>query len=64
MADYVAAHITIGGPVRERLAPKLCDAIRRQGVSLEWGEFDFCPESGRDLLKACRKIPGAKILRL
>jgi hypothetical protein len=64
MADYVAAHITIGGGVRERLVPKLCDAICRQGVSLEWGEFDFCPESGEDLLKACRKIAGAKVLRL
>jgi hypothetical protein len=64
MADYVAAHITIGGPVRKRLVPKLCDAICRQGVSLAWGEFDFCPESGKDLLKACCQIAGAKVLRL
>jgi hypothetical protein len=64
MADYVSAHITIGGGVRERLVPKLCDAICRQGVSLEWGEFDFCPESGADLLRACRKVAGAKVLRL
>lgn len=64
MADYVAAHITIGGEVSERLIPKLCDAICRQGVSLEWGEFDFCPESREDLLQGCRKIAGAKVLRL
>ena len=64
MADYVAAHITVGGAVSERLVPKLCDAICRQGVSLNWGEFDFCPKRAEDLLEACQEIAGAKVLRL
>jgi hypothetical protein len=64
MADYVAAHLTFGGQVPQRLVAKLCDAICRQGISLQWGEFDFCPESGEELLAGCQEIAGAKVLRL
>ncbi len=64
MADYVAAHITIGGPISDRLVPKLCDAIGRQGVSLDWGEFDFCPARSDDLLEVCQEIAAANVLRL
>ncbi len=64
MADYVAAHITIGGGVPERIVPALCEAICKQGVSLDWGEFDFCPTTSQDLLEACQVIDGVKVLRL
>ena len=64
MADYVAAHITIGGLVSERLVSKLCDVVCRQGVSLDWGESDFCPKTADDLREACRLVAGAKVLRL
>ncbi len=64
MADYVAAHITIGGRVPRRIVPELCEMICRQGVSLDWGEFDFCPKTAADLRRGCRKISGTKVLRL
>jgi len=64
MADYVAAHITIGGTVSGRIVPDLCQSINAQGVSLKWGEWNFCPETAEELLKACQEIAGAKVLRL
>jgi len=64
MADYVAAHITIGGTVRERIVPNLCEAIVKQGVSLEWGEWNFCPESSEELLNARQDLASAKVLRV
>ena len=30
MADYIAAHITIGGRVPRRIVPELCEVIYRQ----------------------------------
>jgi hypothetical protein len=64
MADYVAAHITIGGRVSERIVPALCQAISEQQVGLEWGAWNFCPGSAQALLKARRKIGAARVLRL
>jgi hypothetical protein len=64
MADYVAAHITIGGRVPRHIVPELCEVICQQGVSLDWGEFDFCPKTALDLHRGCRKISGRKMLRL
>jgi len=64
MADYVAAHITIGGRVSERIVPALCQAISEQQVGLDWGAWNFCPHSAQALLKARRKIGAARVLRL
>jgi hypothetical protein len=64
MADYVSAHILIGGDVRQRVVPKLCEAIRKEGVSLEWGELPFRPDSAAELGRACQEIGGKSTLRL
>lgn len=64
MADYVAAHITIGGHVPRRLVRELCQAIGAQGVGLAWGEWDFCPKTAAELLEARREIAGAQVLQL
>ncbi len=64
MADYVAAHITMGGRVPRQLVPQLCQTIGTQGIGREWGEWDFCPETAAELLNARLEIDGAQVLRL
>lgn len=64
MADYMAAQITIGGRIPHRLVPKLCSAIARQCVGLEWGDTTFRPETAQDLLEVRCQLDGRLYLRL
>ena len=50
MADYLAAQITIGGCIPRRLVPRLCKAIRDEGLALEWGDAHLDPQSAEELL--------------
>ncbi len=64
MADYMAAQITIGGSVPQRLVPRLCAVISRQGIRLEWGDVVFRPGTAQELLEARRQVDGRLCLRL
>jgi hypothetical protein len=64
VSDYAAAEIWIGGKIPRRLAPKLCQAIRDEGVALEWGDSDFLPTTLEELLTARKEIDGVLLLRL
>jgi hypothetical protein len=52
MSEHIAAEIWIGGKVPLALVPNLCEAIRREGVALDWGDAVFQPRSAEDLLDA------------
>jgi hypothetical protein len=52
MSEPIAAEIWIGGRVSKRLAVQLCDAVRAEGVSLEWGGGRFAPKAPAELLDA------------
>lgn len=48
MSDRMAAEIRIGGKVKRSQLPKLCEAIRAEGVSFDWGDAqvdDIAPEN-------------------
>jgi len=65
MSDYMAAEITLGGPVPKRLVGPLCAAINKEGVSLQWGGTSFSPTSAKHLLAArCQDERGVSVLRL
>ena len=64
MADYMAAQITIGGEVSQKLAKKLCTAIAQQNICLEWGAITFQPETPEALLQARSQVAGRMYLRL
>lgn len=64
MADYMTAQITIGGGLPRRLVPGLCAAITKEGLSLEWGEARFCPQSAQELLEVRCEVDGRLYLRL
>jgi hypothetical protein len=52
MSDRIPAEIWIGGKIADSLIPSLCAAISDEGVSLEWGDAQFCPTSAADLVNA------------
>jgi len=59
MGDYFPAEIHIGGPVKRQDVKGLCEAIRREGVSIgEYGGPGFEPETAEDLLEAARECDG------
>jgi len=64
MADYVSAHITLGGSVPVQCGNKLCQAIANERLALDWCESSFVPQSAQDLLEARTTIEGALVLRL
>jgi len=64
MADYVSAHITLGGRVPAQIGDKLCQAIAQEGLALDWCESVFCPGTPDDMLEARREIDDALVLRL
>ncbi|GMU20588.1 MAG: hypothetical protein AMXMBFR13_06850 [Phycisphaerae bacterium] len=48
MSDRMSAEIRIGGKVKRSHLPKLCEAIRAEGVSFDWGDAqvdDIAPEN-------------------
>jgi hypothetical protein len=65
MSEHMGAEIALGGEIPIALVSELCQAIRAQGVALEWGEPFFEPHTAEDLLGACTEEPGgARVLRL
>jgi hypothetical protein len=65
MSEHMAAEIALGGKIPIALVSELCQAIRAQGVALEWGEPFFEPHTAEDLLGACTEDPGGvRVLRL
>ena len=64
MSEYLAAHLTIGGPISRRLMARLCAAIGRERLALNWGEPVFQPQTADDLLAACIDLGGVRLLRL
>lgn len=64
MSDRIAAEIFIGGAISRKQVAQLCSAITAQGVSLDWGDAEFRPESAGELLAERREYHGAQILAL
>jgi hypothetical protein len=64
MSDRMAAEIWIGGRIPKRQVRQLCDVICRQGVSLDWGDALFAPDSAAELLEGCRDQGGLRLLHL
>ena len=64
MSEYLAAHLTIGGPIPRRLVARLCATIGQERLALDWGEPVFQPQSADDLLAACIDLGGVRLLRL
>ena len=54
MSDRMCACITIGGQLHRGEAPVLLRAITEAGVSLEWGDARFAPETVEELLSVLR----------
>lgn len=57
MSGRIATRIQLGGPIPRRLAIPLSDAIRNEGLSLEWGAPHFSPTSEHDALAAADHGP-------
>ena len=64
MSDRIAAEIYIGGMLSSRLVAGLCTTVSAQGVSLDWGDAAFSPESAGELLAQRRKYHGELVLAL
>jgi hypothetical protein len=64
MSEPIPTEIAIGGKIRADQVPGLCQAIAEQGVSLEWGDACFTPETADDLLSACQEHDGVRVLWL
>jgi hypothetical protein len=64
VSEPIPACIAIGGKIPTKQVASLCEAIANDGVSLEWGDAGFHPESADDLLNACREEQGVSILWL
>jgi len=60
MSEHIATEIWIGGRIPQSLVLRLCEAIRREGVSLEWGDAFFQPCTAGDLL-AVRKADDREV---
>src|SRR4051812_21621358 len=64
MGEYSSARIRIGGKIPQWIVPELCQAISREGLSLEEAGQLFQPQSGRDLLAARQLVDGQLVLQL
>jgi len=65
MAECMPGEIWIGGRIASALVPDLCAAIGREGIALEWGDYDFAPTTAEDLLEAVTPSKnGVRLLRL
>jgi hypothetical protein len=64
MGERMAAQIWIGGRISENQANELRGAIDAEGVSLEWGDGQFCPRTPQDLLQARDEHDDSQVLRL
>ena len=64
MSEYMSACIRIGGRLSDRLVSGLCHAIGQQGLSLEFGEDLYSPETKEDLLSARSEVDGSLVLQL
>ncbi len=62
MADHLAAEVQIGGKVRRSATEALSQAIAAEGVSLEWGDVSFKPQTADDLLAARRDDGEGRLL--
>jgi len=64
MSEPIPACISIGGKIPCKLVSALCQAIRAEGLALEWGDAHFKPTSADDLRDACRELEGVNLLWL
>ena len=65
MSERISAEIWVGGKLASRFVPDLCEAIREQGVSREWGGPSFEPRTAVDLMEAREEVDrGAAVLYL
>lgn len=60
MPEMIAAHITIGGQVRNDLVADLCALIAQEDLALDWDGKQFSPRTAEDLL-AARQTEGLRI---
>jgi len=54
MSDRMAAEIWIGGKIPADSIADLCAALDAERLAVDYGECPFRPQSGEDLLSACR----------
>jgi hypothetical protein len=64
MPAPIPTEVSIGDTIRADQVPGLCKAIADECVSLEWGDAYFRPETAEDLLAACQKFDGVRLLWL
>jgi hypothetical protein len=64
MSEPIPTEISIGGKIRDDQVPQLCEAIAEQGVSLEWGDACFVPQTAEELVAACQEHDGVRVLWL
>src|SRR5260221_11856170 len=64
MSEPIPTEISIGGQIRADQVPGLCQAIAEEGVSLEWGDACFTPETAEELLAARQEHDGVRVLWL
>ena len=64
MADYMAAHIRIGGTVSDSLVPRLCELITDAGVTIAFGSDLLRPKTANDLLGIREDVDGVMLLDL
>jgi hypothetical protein len=64
MSEPIPACISIGGRVPRDFVSTLCQAIRAQGMALEWGDANFLPHSAENLLAARQQHDGVWVLWL
>ncbi len=64
MSEPIPTEISIGGKIRKDQVPGLCQAIAEEGMSLEWGDAGFIPETTEELLAACQDRDGVRVLWL
>lgn len=65
MSEPMPAQIWIGSRLPAAMVACLCAAICRQGLSTDWGDGPFRPETAEDLLDACKpQQSGATLLWL
>ncbi len=64
MSERMAAQIWIGGRLSANQVDELCGVIATEGVSLDWGDSQFCPSNPQDLLQARDEHDDSQVLRL
>jgi len=52
MSSYFCASIRIGGSIKRSKVERLLSAIGQAGVSLEWGDAPFAPQTADKLMEA------------